>query len=89
MNFEDFYAKYIEPQLTLLLADRLILNKTWDNVSLERRKNKLVVRWFDPKREYPHDKETFQEHAIPFRLNEVNAEIVRQTEKLFNDLNRA
>lgn len=84
-TFEDYYQDRLAEDLQDLLAKRLKLNKTWNNVELSTKKNKLVVRWFDPKKDYGNDDRVFQEHAIPFRLDAVQIEIRRQFEKLQED----
>ena len=85
MNFEDFYNDRLAGDLEYLLAKRLRLNKTWNQVNLDTNKKKLIVRWFDPKVVYEDSSMVFQEHSVPFTLDRVQAEIKRQFEKLQED----
>ena len=88
LDFMNYYKKYKEPILQHLLSERLKINSTWDDVSVETDGRKLYVKWSHRKINIPKGHTTFKEHSVPFNMLAVTEEILRQEEKYLEDVKK-
>jgi len=73
-------------ELHVLLADRLPLSRSWNNVSVKNSKRKYEIKWFDSnEHDDPKGKFAFSSHGGPYTIDGLEEEIVAQKKKLRSD----
>jgi hypothetical protein len=69
-----------------ILADRLPLSNTWNNVAFHSVKGEYEIRWFDHKeRDDREGEKFFRSHRGPHTLDGLHQEIVNQERKYASD----
>jgi len=77
---EDLLSK-----LHWILAERLPLSRTWNNVEVTVRRKVFEIRWVMPKTPDPKGKTTFLSRTLPLSKKSLEDELERQLEKYVED----
>lgn len=78
--------EYYTDALCAILADRLPLSRTWNQVSFEHKKGRYQIIWFDSKHmDDPSGEKEFRSHGGPYTLEGIHKEIANQLSKLSDD----
>ena len=77
-------------ELQQLLAERLPLSRSWNNVALKdkigRFEDRYKIKWFDSKKyDDPDGEYSFSSHGGPFTIEGLEEEIESQKKKLKED----
>jgi hypothetical protein len=72
--------------LQVLLAKRLRLSRSWNNVSLTNNKREVNIKWFDNKYlDDPKGEYSFSLRGCPYTLDGLAIEVGKQKAKLRKD----
>jgi len=86
-NEDERKAQGLMKELQDVLAERLLLSRSWHTVSTKRRKTYIEIKWYDSKiYDDPTGKFSFKlDRVSPLSLSALENAVTRQKEKLTID----